>query len=137
MRLQTLRNIERERKEKRKIFKNASILTPIKSVENDGIFHGCDGAYSKMIRFSNLNYLVLTDQEKKEFIMEWYEIINTFSAGATYKISIIKNKRDDESFETETLLKQKKDELAFYRSCYNEMLKQRSGDRTNIFKSVD
>lgn len=133
MRLQTLRNIERERKENRKIFKNASILTPIKSVENDGIFRGCDGAYSKMIRFSNLNYLVLTDQEKKEFIMEWYEIINTFSAGATYKISIIKNKRDDESFETETLLKQKKDELAFYRSCYNEMLKQKAV-KTNFIK---
>ena len=79
MRLNTIKNMERERKEKRQLYKNAKIITPIKEVYDEGIFLGTDGAYSKMIRFSNINYSVLTDSEKRDFIKSWYEIINSFS----------------------------------------------------------
>lgn len=132
MKLQTLRSIEKERSEKRILHKNAKIITPIKAIEDDGIFLGTDGAYSKMIRFSNVNYSVLTDSEKKEFIMNWYEIINAFVPGAVYKISIIKNRMNSDSFERDILIEQKNDNLAFYRSCYNEMLKQKAGTTNYI-----
>ena len=70
MRLSTIKTIEKERAEKKRLYKSAKIITPLKSVEDDGIFLGTDGAYSKMIKFSDLNYSVLTNAEKKNFIME-------------------------------------------------------------------
>lgn len=126
MRLSTIKTIEKERAEKKRLYKSAKIITPLKSVEDDGIFLGTDGAYSKMIKFSDLNYSVLTNAEKKNFIMEWYEIINAFVPGATYKFSIIKNKISDKNFEKNVLLMFNDDELDFYRKCYNNMLRQKA-----------
>ena len=136
MRLNTVKDIERQRKEKRRLNKNAKIITPVKGVYDDGIFLGTDGAYSKMIRFSNINYSILTDSEKREFITNWYEIINSFAPGAAYKISIIKNKVNDKSFEESVLLKRKGDNLDFYRDCYNDMLKEKALQTNFIRQSL-
>lgn len=133
MRLKTLRSVSAERKEKRRIYKNAVALTPIKSVEPDGIFKGSDGAYSKMIRFSNLNYSILSNKEKEDFIIQWCEIINSFMPGAAYKITIIKNKMNDSIFKNNILIDLKEDDLSFFRSCYNNMLKQKA-EQTNFIK---
>ena len=136
MRLNTVKDIGKQRREKRKIYKNAQIVTPIKAVYDEGIFLGTDSAYSKMIRFSNINYSVLTDSEKRDFIKSWYEIINSFAPGAAYKISIIKNKVNDKSFEESVLLKRNGDHLDFYRDCYNDMLKEKALQTNFIRQSL-
>ncbi|NLD19147.1 MAG: TraE family protein [Clostridiales bacterium] len=133
MRLRTLKSVSAQRREKRKIYKNAEILTPVKSAEDDGIFKGSDNAYSKMIRFSNLNYSILNNKEKEDFIIGWCEIINAFMPGAAYKISIVKNKINDAAFKDKILMDLKADDLTFFRSCYNNMLKQKA-QQTNFIK---
>lgn len=136
MRLNTVKDIGKQRREKRKIYKNAQIITPIKAVYDEGIFLGTDSAYSKMIRFSNINYSVLTDSEKRDFIKSWYEIINSFAPGAAYKISIIKNKVNDRSFEENILLKREDNALDYYRDCYNDMLKEKALQTNFITQSL-
>lgn len=136
MRLNTVKDIGKQRREKRKIYKNAQIITPIKAVYDEGIFLGTDSAYSKMIRFSNINYSVLTDSEKRDFIKSWYEIINSFAPGAAYKISIIKNKVNDRSFEENILLKREDNALDYYRDCYNDMLKETALQTNFITQSL-
>ena len=44
MRLNTVKDIGSQRRERRKIYKNAKTITPIKAVYDEGIFLGTDGA---------------------------------------------------------------------------------------------
>lgn len=133
MRLKTVKDIAAERREGKSIYKNASVLTPIKQVKDDGIFRGTDNAYSKMLRFSDLNYSILTNKEKETFLEDWCEIINSFTPGATYKISIVKHKMNSASFKEDVLLPLGEDELSFFRSCYNNMLKSKAAN-TNFIR---
>ena len=133
MRLKTIKDLSAERKEGRSVHKNAAALTPIKQVKDGGIFKGTDGAWSKVLRFSDLNYSILTNREKEQFIEEWCEIINAFTPGATYKISIVKHKMNDAAFKEDVLLGLGEDELSFFRSCYNSMLKQKA-EHTNFIR---
>lgn len=133
MRLKTVKDTAAERKEGKREYKDTSVLVPIKKVMDGGIFKGTDGAYSKVLRFSDLNYSILTDKEKEMFLEEWCEIINAFAPGAAYKISIVKHKMNDAVFKDNVLLDLGDDELSFFRSCYNSMLKQKA-EHTNFIR---
>lgn len=133
MRLKTVKDMAAERKEGKAGYKNASVLVPIKQVKDSGIFKGGDNAYSKVLRFSDLNYSILTDKEKELFLEEWCGIINAFTPGAAYKISIVKHKMNDAAFKEDVLLDLGGDGLSFFRGCYNDMLRQKA-EHTNFIR---
>ena len=78
---------KKNKKEKRKIPKSVQQSIPIDRLYKDGIFK-CGSIYSKMWRFSDINYAVASDDDQLSMFLAHSALINGLPTDATAKISI-------------------------------------------------
>lgn len=119
--LKTLVRIINEEKEKIKVPKTVQKTIPINKVYPDGIFLS-GKKYTKTYRFSDINYRVASDEDKKALFIGYCELLNSFDTTADIKITISNRKIDTKDFKNKFLFNYKKDYLDKYRKEYNEML---------------
>ena len=119
--IKTLLRIIKEDKEKFKIPKSVQRAIPIKRVYADGIFY-CGKKYVKSYRFSDINYRVASDNDKREMFMGYCELLNTLDTSADTKITISNRKINRKDFERDILINSQDDGLNIYRKEYNNML---------------
>jgi hypothetical protein len=119
--IKTLTNLLRQDKEKYKVPRKVRDVIPIRRIWNDGIFLA-GNKYSKTYRFSDINYLVASREDKETMFLAYSELLNSLDAGATTKITINNRALNKRSFEQSVLMPMKDDARDFYRKEYNGML---------------
>lgn len=120
--MKTLKTMIKREKEKFVIPKSVQDVIPIKAVYKDGIFLLSNNNYSKTFKFTDINYHIASDEEKKELMQGYWSVINSFGAGVTIKLTINNHKLDRAEFEKSILIPFRYDGLDNYRQEYNEML---------------
>lgn len=120
--MKTLKTIIKREKEKFVIPKSVQDVIPIKAVYKDGIFLLSNNNYSKTFKFTDINYHIASDEEKKELMQGYWSVINSFGAGVTIKLTINNHKLDRAEFEKSILVPFRYDGLDSYRKEYNTML---------------
>ena len=120
--MKTLKTMIKREKEKFVIPKSVQDVIPIKAVYKDGIFLLSNNNYSKTFKFTDINYHIASDEEKKELMQGYWSVINSFGAGVTIKLTINNHKLDRAEFEKSILIPLRYDGLDNYRQEYNGML---------------
>ncbi len=120
--MKTLKQMIKREQEKFVIPKSVQDVIPIKAVYKDGIFLLSNNNYSKTFKFTDINYHIASDEEKKELMQGYWSVINSFGAGVTIKLTINNHRLDKAEFEKSILIPYRYDGLDKYRKEYNEML---------------
>ena len=101
--------------------KKVQDLIPIKCIWPDGIFK-VGNKFSKTYRFSDINYMVASREDKESMFLTYSELLNSLDSGATTKITINNHRLNKADFEDSILMLMKRDGLDGYRMEYNNML---------------
>ena len=84
-----LKSLFKQEKEDFFIPKYVQDVIPVNRIYKDGIFLVGKNKYSKCYRFTDINYLVASKNDKEEMFLEYSELLNSFDVGATTKITIV------------------------------------------------
>ena len=119
--IKSIKAILAQDKEKFKVPRKVQDLIPIKNIWPDGIFK-VGNKFSKSFRFSDINYLVASREDKESMFLTYSELLNSLDSGATTKITINNHRLNRSDFEESILMPMKQDGLDEYRKEYNDML---------------
>ena len=104
-------------------------------IYDDGIMEVEKGAYSKTIKFNDINYQIAKQSDQETIFAKYCDLLNYFDSNVEMQITINNKNIDMANFENDMLIKDKGDALDEYRHEYNEMLRnQISKGRNNITK---
>ena len=119
--IKSIKAILAQDKEKFKVPRKVQDLIPIKNIWPDGIFK-VGNKFSKSFRFSDINYLVASREDKESMFLTYSELLNSLDSGAVTKITINNHRLNRSDFEESILMPMKQDGLDEYRKEYNDML---------------
>ena len=119
--IKTLSNLLKQDKEKYTVPRKVQDVIPIKRIWPDGIFL-VGGKFSKMYRFTDINYLVASRADKETMFLAYSELLDSLDSGATTKITINNRRLNRKNFEKSILMPLKGDARDVYREEYNQML---------------
>ena len=120
--IRTLTNVLKQDKEKFAVPRKVQDIIPVRSIWPDGIFLTGKNKFSKMYRFTDINYAVASRDDKAGMFLGYSELLNSLDSGCTAKITINNRRLNMLDFEDRILLKMKNDSLDVYRKEYNDML---------------
>ena len=116
----------RQDKERFVVPKGVQDVIPITAIYDDGIFRVGKDKFTKTFKFTDINYAVASNEDKKEMFLAYSELLNSFDSGATTKVTINNRRLNRVDFERSILIPLRGDELDVYRKEYNEMLLEKA-----------
>lgn len=119
--MKTLKQAFTQDKERYRVPRKVQDVIPIRRIWEDGIFQ-VGNRFAKTYKFSDINYLVASPEDKKSMFLTYSELLNSFDSGATTKITINNRRLNRKDFEQEILLPMREDGLDRYRREYNDVL---------------
>ena len=119
--LKTLSNLLKVDKEKYKVPCRVQDVIPIRRIWSDGIFQ-CGNQFCRTWRFSDINYQVASEDDKKYMFLDYSELLNSLSAGSTAKITVNNRTLNRVNFEQTVLMPLQKDQRDLYRKEYNGVI---------------
>ena len=125
-----LRKTKRVKKPKRKIPKTVQQSIPIDVIYKDGIIQS-GRTFSKMWRFSDINYEVASNAEQEEMFLAHSAILNGLPTDAVAKISIFNRQLHNHSIEKMTL-PVTDDTYRKYAKELEELLNDKMAESNNI-----
>ena len=131
--IKTLSNLLQQDKEKYRVPRRVQDVIPIRRIWPDGIFL-VGNKYSKMYRFTDINYLVASRADKESMFLLYSELLNSLDAGATAKITINNRRLNRVNFEKNILMPLRGDAQDIYRREYNRMLLDKAMDGNGIIQ---
>lgn len=108
--------------EKKAVPKSVQAMVPIKIVYDDGMFQTGRKQYSQTYRFTDINYVVASYEDKIDMLKEYMSLLNSLEPGVMTKITINNRRLNRNDFERDVLLQEKDDGVNHYRKEYNAML---------------
>lgn len=118
--IKSIRTIMKQDKERHKVPRKVQAVIPIRRIWPDGIFQ-VGNKFTKMYRFTDINYLVASREDKESMFLTYSELLNSLDSGATTKLTIYNHRQNRASFEKSILMPMKEDGLDQYRKEYNQM----------------
>ena len=85
--IKTLKNLLKQDKERYSVPRRVQDVIPIRRIWKDGIFQ-VGSRFSKTYKFSDINYLVASREDKEAMFLAYSELLNSLDSGATTKITI-------------------------------------------------
>lgn len=119
-------------KERFKILKSVQQAIPIETAYIDGVFQVGKKRYSKTYRFTDINYSVASDEDKRDMFLDYSAFFNSFDDEATTKITINNRVVNKTDLERGLLIPYRQDNLDGYRREYNEMLMDKAASAVSI-----
>ncbi len=119
--IKTLKNTIKQDKERYTVPKTVRDLIPITRIWNDGIFK-VGNKFSKTYKFSDINYMVASREDKESMFLTYSELLNSLDSGATTKITINNRGINRATFETAVLMPLRGDARDEYRQEYNQAI---------------
>ncbi|MBR3001919.1 MAG: TraE family protein, partial [Oscillospiraceae bacterium] len=121
MAIKTLKNILKIDRSQYRVPRSVQDVIPVKRIWNDGIFLAGE-RYVKSWKFTDINYLVASREDKESMFLTYSELLNSLDSGATTKITINNRRVSRNDLEKSILMEMKDDGLDVYRKEYNRML---------------
>lgn len=131
--IKTLSNLLKQDKEKYLVPRRVQDVIPIKRIWTDGIFL-VGNKFSKMYRFTDINYLVASRADKEAMFLDYSELLNSLDAGATTKVTINNRRLNRVNFEQTILMPLRGDKRDVYRKEYNKMLMDKATEGNGIIQ---
>ena len=131
--IKTLSNLLKQDKEKYRVPRRVQDVIPIKRIWTDGIFL-VGNKFSKMYRFTDINYLVASRADKESMFLTYSELLNSLDAGATTKVTINNRRLNRVNFEQTILMPLRGDKRDVYRKEYNKMLMDKATEGNGIIQ---
>lgn len=119
--IKTLKNLLKQDKERYSVPRKVQDIIPIQRIWKDGIFQ-VGNRFSKTYKFSDINYLVASREDKEAMFLAYSELLNSLDSGATTKITINNRRLNKANFEQSILMPMRGDSRDIYRKEYNQML---------------
>ena len=131
--IKSIKTIMRQDKEKYKVPSKVQDIIPIQCVWKDGIFK-VGNKFSKTFKFTDINYLVASREDKESMFLTYSELLNSLDSGATTKITVYNQSVNQSNFEESILMPLRGDELDVYRQEYNKMLLDKAMGANSIMQ---
>lgn len=109
-------------KEKYIIPKGVQDVIPVKRIWRDGVFLVGKNKYSKTFKFTDINYIVASEEDKESMFLDYMQILNSFECEMLVKISILNSKMNEQNIENNIKIENEKDRLDRLRSEYNRLI---------------
>ena len=119
--IKTLKNLLKQDKERYTVPRKVQDVIPIRRIWKDGIFM-TGGKFAKTYKFTDINYLVASREDKESMFLTYSELLNSLDSGATTKITINNRRLNKANFEQSILMPLRGDFRDEYRREYNQML---------------
>ena len=101
--IKSVKTIMTQDKEKYSVPRRVQDIIPISCIWNDGIFK-VGSKFSKSFRFTDINYMVASREDKEQMFLTYSELLNSLDSGATTKITIYNHKMNEADFEDSSLM---------------------------------
>lgn len=119
-------------KEKFIIPKGVQDIIPIKRIYEDGIFLVGRNKYSKTFIFTDINYIVASEEDKEEMFLDYMQMLNSFESETSVKFTILNSKIDNEKIENNIKIDNENDRLDRFRKEYNKLIEDSSKTSNGI-----
>ena len=119
--IKTLKNLSKQDKERYTVPRKVQDVIPVRRIWKDGIFM-TGGKFAKTYKFTDINYLVASREDKESMFLTYSELLNSLDSGATTKITINNRRLNKANFEQSILMPLRGDFRDEYRREYNQML---------------
>ena len=119
--LKTVKTILSQDRERYTIPRRVQDVIPIHCIWEDGIFK-VGNKFSKSFKFSDINYLVASRDDKSSIILTYCELLNSLDSGATAKITINKHNMNEFDLELTSLIPLQGDWRDVFREEYNRII---------------
>lgn len=116
-----------------RVLKRVQDVIPIKRMWNDGIFLA-GNRYSKTFKFTDINYMVASQEAQKKLFLAYAALINSLDCGATTKITLNNRHLNRKNFADTVLMKLKNDYLDYYRMEYNDVIMSKATGGNGIIQ---
>ena len=90
--------------------------------------------YAKSWKFTDINYLVASREDKESMFLTYSELLNGLDSGACTKITINNHHMKRSDFEESVLMKPQADGLNMYRDEYNKVILDKAMDANGILQ---
>lgn len=119
-------------KEKFIIPKGVQDTIPIKRIWEDGIFLTGRNKYSKTFIFTDINYIVASEEDKEEMFLDYMQILNSFESETFIKFTILNSKIDNIEIENNIKIEHENDRLDRFRKEYNKIIEDSAKSSNGI-----
>ena len=117
-----LRRLLNRDKERYKVPRKVQDIIPVKAIWPDGIFLTGRNRYNAMMLFTDINFAVASNDDKKSMIEQYAETINGYDPDCSYKLNTNNRMFNRLDFEDDVLMKLLKEELDRLRNEYNGIM---------------
>ncbi len=131
--MKSIRTLLKQAKERYRVPRRVQDVIPIRRIWQDGIFMS-GGKFAKTWRFSDINYLVASREDKESMFLTYSELLNSLDSGAETKITINNRKMQKSDFETSILMPMQGDGRDPFRKEYNDNLLNKALNANGIFQ---
>ena len=129
--IKTIKTMSKQEKERYTVPRKVQDVIPVRRIWPDGIFL-VGNKFSKTYKFSDINYLVASREDKESMFLTYSELLNSLDSGAVTKITINNRRVDRRQFEQELLIRPQADTLNEYRQEYNDMLRSHAASNLSL-----
>lgn len=131
--MKAIKQVMKKDQEPYRVPKRVQDVIPIKRMWNDGIFLA-GNRYSKTFKFTDINYMVASQEAQKNLFLAYAALINSLDCGATTKITLNNRHLNRKNFADTVLMKLKNDYLDYYRMEYNDVIMSKATGGNGIIQ---
>ena len=131
--MKAIKQVMKKDQEPYRVPKRVQDVIPIKCMWSDGIFL-VGTRYSKTFKFTDINYMVASQEAQKKLFLTYAALINSLDCGATTKITLNNRHLNRKNFADTVLMKLKNDYLDYYRMEYNDVIMSKATGGNGIIQ---
>ncbi len=131
--MKAIKQVMKKDQEPYRVPKRVQDVIPIKCIWSDGIFL-VGTRYSKTFKFTDINYMVASQEAQKKLFLAYAALINSLDCGATTKITLNNRHLNRKNFADTVLMKLKNDYLDYYRMEYNDVIMSKATGGNGIIQ---
>ena len=131
--MKAIKQVMKKDQEPYRVPKRVQDVIPIKCMWRDGIFL-VGTRYSKTFKFTDINYMVASQDAQKKLFLAYAALINSLDCGATTKITLNNRHLNRKNFADAVLMKLKNDYLDYYRMEYNDVIMSKATGGNGIIQ---
>ena len=95
--IKTIKTMSKQEKERYTVPRKVQDVIPVRRIWPDGIFL-VGNKFSKTYKFSDINYLVASREDKESMFLTYSELLNSLDSGAVTKITINNRRMNQANF---------------------------------------
>ena len=131
--MKAIKQVMKKDQEPYRVPKRVQDVIPIKCMWRDGIFL-VGTRYSKTFKFTDINYMVASQEAQKKLFLAYAALINSLDCSATTKITVNNRHLNRKNFADTVLMRLKNDYLDYYRMEYNDVIMSKATGGNGIIQ---